>query len=865
MNPVGAVGASGLEPVEEDDLVTHFAHRDIEVARVLQLFRELGELVVVGRENRLAADRVVQAFRDGPGDRDAVVGRGAAADFVEQHETPPRGPVEDRARLAHLDHEGGLSPHQIVGRAHPREQPVHRADVGAAARHERTHLREEHTQPHLPQQGRLARHVGAGEQDDAAGLVEAHVVGDERLTRHHPLHDGVAARFEPQGEAVRHLRPHPTLAFRQVGKSRPDVELGQEPGARLHAPDRVRDAAAQRVDHRRLARGDPLLGPEHLRLVFLQLRRDVAFGPCECLAALVVRRNPRAVRVRDFEVIPEDLVEPDLERRDAGARALACLQRRDVLLAAVPRLLQVVELAVVTRPHRVPVGELRRRPVHEGAGQLLTEVGQEVEGVRRRFERDGALAALEATQRAAHVREPPDRIAQGTQLTRGGAPEGGAAGQALQVAHTVQGLAQALAPAPVVHQHLHGVEARVDGPGLDERREQPAAQQPPTHRRQGPVQHLEQRASLRARPQRLDQLQVAAGHLVERQHVAAVDDAGPREVGQAARLQLARVAEQRTRGAQRGPVVRRDAQPVERGECEGTGQVLARQLRIELPRFPLGQYGRGRPGRPGARGNDQLGGLVTGEHGFKVRRRNDLEDQLAGRHVQGGDPDGGAARIQCDEVVVAVPREPVVRQHRPRRDRLDDLAAHQALGELRVLDLLADRDTVSVGDEAPEILRGCLDGHPGERYFGGAAVVAGREREPQLARGKPGVVLEHLVEVAHPEEQERVRMSRLDLAVLLHQGRVHAHGSSTTNGWPPTRARRRCCTCCASSRVAYRPTRTLKKPSSPRRPWSRRARPSWWRPRRSARRRSRPGSCTRRRPPLRRGPHGSARSPATRP
>src|SRR5207237_701760 len=82
-------------------------------------------------------------------------------------------------------------------------------------------------------------------------------------------------------------------------------------------------------------------------------------------------------------------------------------------------------------------------------------------------------------------------------------------------------------------------------------------------------------------------------------------------------------------------------------------------------------------------------------------------------------------------------------------------------------------------------------------------------RETELAGGESGVVFEHLVEVAHPEEQNGLRVPRLDLAVLLHEWRVgfdpRGHGSSTTNGCPPMRVLSRRCTCCASSRVAYRP------------------------------------------------------------
>src|SRR2546427_2639957 len=48
---------------------TLFRSRHVEVARVRELFRELRQLVVVGGEDRLAADGVVQELRHRPGDR----------------------------------------------------------------------------------------------------------------------------------------------------------------------------------------------------------------------------------------------------------------------------------------------------------------------------------------------------------------------------------------------------------------------------------------------------------------------------------------------------------------------------------------------------------------------------------------------------------------------------------------------------------------------------------------------------------------------------------------------------------------------------------------------------------------------------
>ena len=94
------------ELAQEDDLLADLPHRDGEVLHRRALAREVLQLVVVRREQRAAADRVVEVLRHRPRDRDAVEGGGAAANLVEDDERSAGRVVEDGARLGHLDHEG---------------------------------------------------------------------------------------------------------------------------------------------------------------------------------------------------------------------------------------------------------------------------------------------------------------------------------------------------------------------------------------------------------------------------------------------------------------------------------------------------------------------------------------------------------------------------------------------------------------------------------------------------------------------------------------------------------------------------------------------------------------------------------------
>ena len=54
----------------------------------------------------------------------------------------------------------------------------------------------------------------------------------------------------------------------------------------------------------------------------------------------------------------------------------------------------------------------------------------------------------------------------------------------------------------------------------------------------------------------------------------------------------------------------------------------------------------------------------------------------------------------------------------------------------------------------------------------GNGLVATGQRQPEDARRRLGVVVKHLVELAHAKKQDRVLMAPLDLAILLHERRL---------------------------------------------------------------------------------------------
>ena len=175
LDAVGAVGGPGLHLVQEHDLVVPLAHVHGDVGDAVQAPGERGQLVVVGGKQHARPRDIVQELDRRPGDRQAVEGRGAAADLVEDDERALARLIEDGRRLHHLDHERRAPARQIVGGADAAEQAIDRADGRRARRHVGAHLRQHGDQRVLAQEGRLAGHVGARHQPDAAlgRLVEA--------------------------------------------------------------------------------------------------------------------------------------------------------------------------------------------------------------------------------------------------------------------------------------------------------------------------------------------------------------------------------------------------------------------------------------------------------------------------------------------------------------------------------------------------------------------------------------------------------------------------------------------------------------------------------------------------------------------
>jgi hypothetical protein len=414
------------------------------------------------------------------------------------------------------------------------------------------------------------------------------------------------------------------------------------------------------------------------------------------------------------------------------------------------------------------------------------EPGQDA-GQERRAEPDGARR---------DGRQDLERVAQRDEVARVRGAERAATEQALQVVDLVEKHRERLALLGPLREERDRLEARLDRLAAGERTHQPVAQEPPAHRRPGPVDHREEGTVASAVARVLDDLERPAGRRVEHHDLGHLVPGDPGHVTQVGLLRLLEVRQERPRRAG-GEILPLAAEPLERRGAEA----LQESAVGGVPGEPPGGDRRQQQSlEPLARQKGVRGGSLA-VHDLAWREAGQDLDQrvtraraaiLAHPEIAGGEIEDGAAkrggvggrRRAATSVVVSGDDGDVVRLARRQVGRVGegaggdhpgDGAAHDPLRLARVLHLVADRHPIAVPDEPRDVTVGGVIGDAAHRRFVAGSASAGGERQRQRAAGDPGVVVEHLVEVAETEHQNRVRVLRLHLAILPeHRGqRVH--------------------------------------------------------------------------------------------
>ena len=297
----------------------------------------LVQFVVVRGKHHLGATHgvVVEELGDGPSDADAVVSAGAAPDFVKQHKAPRRHIIQNARRLVHLHHKRRFARRDVVGGTHTGENLVHQPDTRRSRRNEATHLRHQHYQGGLAQQGRLTRHIRAGDDDDLLLVgVEVNIVGDVALAHgHHLLDDGMAAFLDVQDKRIVDDGLHIVVFQRNVGETHQAVNASHDGSIHLNGFHELRHGGNELIVNPLLDDTNFLLRAEDFLLVLLQFLSDVTLGVGQGLLADPLRRHLVLMRIGDFEIIAEHIVVAHFQGRNARAFRFAALDVHQVFLA----------------------------------------------------------------------------------------------------------------------------------------------------------------------------------------------------------------------------------------------------------------------------------------------------------------------------------------------------------------------------------------------------------------------------------------------------------------------------------------------------------------------------------------------------
>ena len=378
--------------------------------------------------------------------------------------------------------------------------------------------------------------------------------------------------------------------------------------------------------------------------------------------------------------------------------------------------------------------------------------------------------------------------AHGGQVTRPAPVQAQPRQRTLHVRHAPQQLAQPVGERPF-NTPAHRFQPLADHRKVARRRGDPPFQQPRPARCHRPVDHRQQRSGPPARHGR-GQFEVPARRGVDLHQPCAGLLLRGLQQRQPALLRDVEIIDQRAHGGQFRPGKR--PEPRQGLHREGAAQALLCRARLEGRRA---QHRRLDPqiAQYLAQG---LVHLVGNQHlrGGKPRQFR-ADPCLSQRHHvkrAGGDirprqrPFVSDIAQSAQEVVPPRLQQRVLRQ-RARRHQPHHVALHHRLvaALLRLFgtfELFAHRNAESLADQRQQIALRRVHRDAAHRDVVAVVLAAFRQGDVQRLGRRHRVVKEHLVEVTHPVEQQRVGVLRLDLQILCHHRCDVGHGPSLPLG-----------------------------------------------------------------------------------
>ena len=427
VDAVGAIGGAALELVEEDDAIAMLDRVEVHVGDVRDRGLQLRELEVVRRKERVAARHFREVARNGVGEREPVEGRGATADFVDQHQALRGRVVEDRGGLGHFHHERRTSAGEVVGRPDAREDAVDGTEGRGFRGHERSAVGEEGNLRDLAHVGGFPAHVRPGDEEQLARAGEARVVGDEVVDL--AFDHEVAALANLDAVVGGEGRAREPQDFGRGGEGAEGIQPGGGRGDFLQACEVRVQILEERVVERLLARECPLARGQRLVLERLEFRGDEALRVLHRLAALVLDGDLVELALGHLDEEAVHAVEFHAQVGDASAIALPLFHGEQERAAIVLDHAQLVQLRVAAVADHSALANDRRGLVLEGARKLAVDCleGAQLPGLLL----EARLAAV--GDRSVQRREAGERVAQPREIARARGAQRHPRGDALDI------------------------------------------------------------------------------------------------------------------------------------------------------------------------------------------------------------------------------------------------------------------------------------------------------------------------------------------------------------------------------------------------------------------------------------------------
>src|SRR2546425_2372539 len=432
---------------------------------------------------------------DSPGDGQAVERRRATADFVQKHETRGRRLNQDGSDFTHLHEKRRTASREIVRRADARENAVGERQLGLARGNKRPHLRQDHDQRGLAQIGGFAAHVRPGDEQNLLPFgFETNVVRDEALAAlpQQFFYDRMAPADDEQFTFIAKGRTHITAIGGELREGGQYVEFGDGGGRAAQARGFGGNGSTDFSEELPLEFKDALVGGKNFPFVFLQFRRSETLGIDERLLTFEIRRNEMQIGFGNLDVVAEHLVKANLERGNARALAFALFHRGDDLLAVPAQTADFVKFRVVARADYAGFAGLRGRLLGNGALQAFADVAELIE-LLKEMAQAAAPHGCMGRKEFLECRQVRERFSQRDHLPWRGDPQRDAAGQPFQVEDALQFFAQLFAQDRLLFQMRDRFEARLDFIAVKPWAQNPGAQEPPAHARDGFIERGQKR------------------------------------------------------------------------------------------------------------------------------------------------------------------------------------------------------------------------------------------------------------------------------------------------------------------------------------------------------------------------------------